>query len=76
MLSTYTSMSPQPKPEIARTKFKLSQALQAQGSPLSHWEGMREEARVLLSRILDRDSQEIDSESEEVYDSCIAYFLR
>ncbi|KAK3377123.1 P-loop containing nucleoside triphosphate hydrolase protein [Lasiosphaeria ovina] len=74
ILKTYNSLSPRPQPEIARTKFKLSQVLEDLGVPQSQYDPLRQEASELLAGILEREITEQDGEEE--YDSCIAYFLR
>lgn len=74
ILATYTALSPQPKPELARTNFKLSQVLEQQGAPEDEWAAYRREARQSLAQILKGDLPEEDCEGD--YDNRIAYFLR
>lgn len=74
ILHTYRSFDPQPKAEIARIKFKLSELLQQLGVPQPQYGALRQEACLLLAQILGRET--VDDDREENYDGCIAYFLK
>lgn len=75
ILQTYESYDPQPKPEMARTMFKLSLVLEKSGSAdLEHVAKLRNEARRLLGQVQGREVTGGNFEVE--YDECIVYFLR
>ncbi|KAK4201350.1 hypothetical protein QBC40DRAFT_324492 [Triangularia verruculosa] len=76
LLKTYNSFDPMPTPDLARTKFKLSQVLQDQGSPPSHWKKLRREAQSHLAEISRETPEDGSSEDEKTYDRCIVYFRR
>ena len=63
-----------PKPEIGRTKFKLSQILQDRGVPQEQWSIMRQGADQILRDLSNETVAGTTCEAD--FDSRIAYFCR